>query len=415
MDRREMMKLMAVATVATAAERILGAENPKQKEPDKMAAAERNRRPYRDVEWDKAFQVHTTTHGHATTQSRLDAFLGRGFGLLTLSNYYPSAPYCPASKMTVNYYRLHHEFPVMFKGVRTDGPFDWNAIAAPWIDEVEEKFRKEFPFKEGGPLFKPLPEGVLEAPNAEHHGFTDSGTHLCAPGSAFASGTFDAHDSFKTKSHGYHFGTGEPWRVAVDRMIDGLIFADGGGVTINHPTWSKLNRQHMMDMLDYDPRILGIEVFNESAGDKKRYPWSDAYSEDYWDYALGQGRQCFGFFVSDWGVKEGTNVLLVKEKTVHECLKAYRQGNWYGAIKGRGILNFRQIGFDGETLAARTDKKARFQVISRQGVVLEKEADAMTMSVAKEDYEKHGYLRVKAFATDGSGEILFSQPMMLDK
>ena len=379
-----------------------------------MSVPERNRRPYADINWEKSFQVHTTSHGHCIRQEHLNAFLERGFGLLTMSNYYPSAPWYPASKMTENYYRLHHDFPVMVNGVRTDGPFDWNSILKPWIDDVEEKYRVEYPFKEGAPVFEPLPEGVLEAPNAEHHAFIGSPTHLCAPGSAYASGTFDARDFFKSMSHGYHFGSGEPWRIAIDRMIDGLIYPDGGGVTINHPSWSRLERDHMMELLDYDPRVLGIEVFNQGAGNKTKYPWSDAYSEDYWDYALGLGRQCFGFFVPDWALTEGTNVLIVKEKTVHECLKAYRQGNWFGAIKGRGILNFTFIRFDGETLLATTDKKARFQVISKQGVVAESESNTVEFKVEKEDYGKHIFLRIKAFATDDSGEIIFSQPFMLD-
>ena len=379
-----------------------------------MNIPDRNRRPYSNLDWEKLIQVHSTTHSHCTTQKQLDTLIKRGFGLLTLSNYYPSAPYYPTSKMTQNYYRVHHDFPVMVKGVRTDGPFDWNTIVAPWIDEVEEPLRKTFPFKEGGPLFSPLPEGLLEAPNAEHHSFTDSRTHMCAPGSAFASGTFDSRDRFKTRTHGYSYGTGEPWRTAVSRMIDGLIFPDGGGVTINHPTWSRVEKQHVLDILDYDPRVLGIEVFNESAGDKNKYPWSDAFSEDYWDYALGMGRQCFGFFVPDWGAKEGVNVLLVKEKTVHECLKAYRQGNWFGAVKGRGILNFTTIAFDGTKLLATTDKKARFQLISKQGIIQEGESDRLEYSIAKEEYAKHIFLRIKAYATDDSGEIIFSQPFMLD-
>ncbi|MBR4938719.1 MAG: DUF1653 domain-containing protein [Kiritimatiellae bacterium] len=34
---------------------------------------------------------------------------------------------------------------------------------------------------------------------------------MCAPGSAYKSGTFDARDFFKTASHGYHYGSGEYW------------------------------------------------------------------------------------------------------------------------------------------------------------------------------------------------------------
>ncbi|MBR4372229.1 MAG: hypothetical protein IKS92_14350, partial [Victivallales bacterium] len=61
-----------------------------------------------------------------------------------------------------------------------------------------------------------------------------------------------------------------------------------------------------------------------------------------------------------------------------------------------------------------TDKKARFQVISKQGVVSETESDKLEFKVAKEDYGKHIFLRIKAFATDDSGEIIYSQPFMLD-
>ena len=193
-------------------------------------------------------------------------------------------------------------------------------------------------------------------------------------------------------------------------MLNALLFPDGGGVTINHPAWSRLNKDHVLEMLDYDPRILGIEVLNGFSGGPENHAWS----EDYWDYALGTGRQCFGFFVPDWGVVEGVNILLVPEKTPHACLKAYRQGNWYGAIKGRKILNFRSIRFDGKTLYAQTDKPARFQIISKSGVVLETEAAECSLDVSPSDSEKYGFLRIKAFAVDDSGEILFSQPFMLD-
>ena len=59
----------------------------------------RNPHPYQNIDWDNAFQIHTTTHGHAMTQPMLDRFLARGFELVTLSNYYPSAPYYPLDKI----------------------------------------------------------------------------------------------------------------------------------------------------------------------------------------------------------------------------------------------------------------------------------------------------------------------------
>lgn len=374
----------------------------------------RNRHPYQNIDWEHAFQIHSTTHGHATTQPMLNRFLERGFELVTLSNYYPSAPYYPLDKMTINYYRLHHEHPVMVKGKMMPGPFDWNDIVKQWVDELDEPERKRFPFKEGPKAFTSYPADLLQAPNAEHHSFTDSQAHICAPGSNYASGTFDARNKYQTKSRGgYNFGTGLPWREAFEKMFDGLVYHDGGGVTINHPMWSKLKFEQMIEMLDYDPRVLGIEAFNMSAGDKKRYPWCEKLNEQYWDYALKNGRQCFGFFVPDWGVTEGTNILIVPERSAHACMQAYRQGNWYGAIKGRHILDFKLISFDGERLQVATDKPARFEVIAAPGVVFETKARHISYAVRPSERKEYVFLRVKAYATDDSGEIIFSQPFML--
>ena len=94
--------------------------------------APRNRRPYAGLDWSKVVRVKTTSHGHCMHQRALDVYLKRGFGLLTLSNYYPSAPWWPLSKMTENYWRLHHDHPVMVNGRRVKGPFDWNKIIDPW-------------------------------------------------------------------------------------------------------------------------------------------------------------------------------------------------------------------------------------------------------------------------------------------
>ena len=387
------------------------------------AGKPRNRRPYTGLDWSKVMRVKTTSHGHCKDQSMLDLYLKRGFEFLTMSNYYPSAPWCPASKMTENYYRLHHDHPVMVNGRRVDGPFDWNKIIEPWKDKIDAKamakkpaWAARYPFVEGKKLFKPLPPGVLEAPNAEHHNFLlENGKpawalHICSPGSLFASGTFDAHNLCKTASHGYNFGSGEFWGTAIDRMIEGLIYPDGGGVTINHPSWTKLDRELMLKILDHDPRVLGIEAL-ECGGFN---------SEDYWDWALSTGRQCFGFFVPDWSIAKkscGVNVLCVQEKTVHACLKAYREGNFYGATNGYDELAFTRIAFDGRTVTAATDKPARFEVITARGVVKEQKGKEVAWTVEDEKYLQgpglHVFARVKAYAVDGSEEVLFSQPFML--
>lgn len=311
-----------------------------------LPASARNRRPYGAVDWATCRRIVTTSHGHCTTEKHLSYYLQHGFGLLAASNYYPSAPWKP--------------------------PKGW------------------------------VPSDVLQAPNAEHHSFyldngkLDKFIHLCAPGSSWTSGD---------KKNGCNL----PWRTAIDKMLAALVCPDGGGVTINHPTWTNLDRALMLEMLDYDPRVLGCEVMENGHN-----------SECYWDWALSTGRQCYGFFVPDWGYWQkdfGANVLLVGETTIEACLKAYRQGNFYGSLHALDELRFTKIAFDGKILTAETDKLAKFQVITARGVVQETTGRAVTWSVPKKaDWTGPGvevFARVKAFATDGTGEILWSQPFML--
>ena len=413
-----------IAAASTAAMAGAGAHGCKTAEQGIVAhdAPPRNRHPYKDVDWSTALQIKGTTHIHCVNQDDLDVILKRGIRFLTLSNYYPSAPWWPLSKMTKNYYRLHHDFPVTVNGKRTEGPFDWNAIVGQWIKELPPELQAEYPFKEGEPLFKPLPEDVLEAPNAEHHYFLrDDGDgphhvplfHMNSPGSAFASGTFDQLQKkrFQTKTRGgYNSGSGEHWKTAIDRMIGGLIFPDGGGVTVNHPKWSAYDRMFILELLDYDPRVLGIEVIEDSGHN----------SENYWDWALSTGRQCFGLFVPDWHIYNkvfGVNVLCVQEKTVHACLKAYREGNFYGALVGLDSLAFTRLAFDGKRVTATTDKPARFEVITARGVVKETKGTEVVWDVVPNGSsvgpQVDVFARVKAYATDGSDEVLFSQPFML--
>ena len=437
MTRRDFIGAAALATggVAAAAATADTEVGPDGGCDKRVPPAPRNRRPYAGIDWANALQIKGTTHVHCTSQDDLDAILKRGIRFLTLSNYYPSAPWYPLANMTRNYWRLHHDFPVVVHGKRTEGPFDWNAMVGQWVADLPEPQRAQYPFTEGEPLFRPLPDGVLEAPNAEHHAFLKadgkaerrmlgsgpSGNflaklHINAPGSAFASGTFDQLNRFKTFSRGgcVH-GSGEVWKAAIDRMMAGFIYPDGGGVTVNHPTWTSLDREFMLELLDYDPRVLGIEVIEGGGGN----------SERYWDFALSTGRQCFGFFVPDHSIRRkdgsfGVCVLVVPELSVRACLKAYRDGNFYGAKRGLDELRFTRIAFGGATVEAETDRPARFEVITAAGVVKTIERGtsvAWTMEKEsgycgpKKDF--HVFARIKAYALDGSGEELFSQPYML--
>jgi len=385
---------------------------------------ERNRKPYGNVDWEHSIQINTTSHVHCENDRTLAVLKEHNFGFFTLSNYHPAAPTYPAAKMKAGRRGLPvTDYPLMVNGRLREGPFDWNEIISGWKEKLSDEQKAQLPFKESAePMFKSWDEGTLEAPNAEHYSFYFgewhyAEMHLCCPGSSYSSGTFDVRDAFGTvKYGGYGGGCHLHWKAAIDEMIKHLIIPEGGGVTINHPAWSNLDRNLMLNVLDHDPRVLGIEVLN-----------SGQSSEIYWDWVLSTGRQCFGFFVPDHGAQEtvpfekfGVNVLIVPQATVEACLIAYRKGNFYGAERGHGELRFTSISFDDNVLRASTDKPARFEVISAKGVIYSTSGTELDFIPETWDLGFIGpqadvFLRIKAYATDGSGEVLYSQPFMLSR
>ncbi len=379
---------------------------------------ERNPHPYRNIDWGNIKQIHTTSHAHNPGGSGLKEWLARTpnrMEFVTLSNYYPSAPTYPLKKMTGNYYRLHHDFPAMKNGKLTNGPFDWNKIISEWKDSLSESAKKELPFKEGPSPFIPseLPPGIPEAPNAEHHHFTDSARHICAVGSFFATGNFDQGNRFKLRDHGYGTGTARPWKEAFSQALEQLQFKDGGGITINHPhypLYSSAKPSKLLEMLDFDPRVLGIEVFNlNCVEDNSGTGWAD----DLWDGILGTGRQCFGFFVPDhcnW--RGGHNVLLVPALSAEECLRAYRLGNFYGAVWGQSV-RFTKIAFDGKTFEIAVDRPSEILFISKKGIVKRAKGTNADFQLEAGSAKDHVFLR--AVAKDEIGEQIFTQPFILEK
>ena len=76
-------------------------------------------------------------------------------------------------------------------------------------------------------------------------------------------------------------------------------------------------------------------------------------------------------------------------------------------------MKFTNISFDGRTIEAATDQPVSFEIISAQGKVAEKTDKAISFKVPATAAKDHVYFRVKALATDDSGEILYSQPFMV--
>lgn len=272
-------------------------------------------------------KVPSISHEHArnsstaesVTASRVFNYLYRcGIRHFAFSNYYPSSPVYPL-----------------------DDPYDTTVSLTNPTDPLS---------------FQTIPEDAIGCPNAEHHEVLRfPSMHINGIGSMFASG----------KPWGQTPpGVNANWKYLFDHIIANFIYADGGGITINHPNWTTYYG-HVLDvdsikrMLDYDSRVLGIEIYNKTCENDVS---QTGYSIDVWDAILVSGRQCYGFAVPDHDGENysttdtgtppirnanGRNVLLC-EATEHECLKAYRNGHFYAQISNSSLA-FTDIWFNPST------------------------------------------------------------------
>ena len=197
------------------------------------------------------------------------------------------------------------------------------------------------PYYPLGDFYTGTYDGLLTSPNAEHHnlgglrtnGATLGGScHICSVGSMFESGSESGSEPVGYGNLG--------WKNAFDGIIAQMQYADAGGITINHPIWSKnaLDINDIFAMLDYSPKVLGIEIYNQTCEDNSQNGWALSL----WDEILLTGRKCWGFCVADHGGESsyahptpefsGRNVLLVDAFTEYDCLIAYADGRFYGKL-----------------------------------------------------------------------------------
>jgi hypothetical protein len=373
--------------------------------------------PYSGVDWTSALRVASATHMHVPDQKTLEN--GHRFGIrhFPVSNYYPSVPY--DAKTRPGDFRLRQHWPARrSEGQTLPPPVNWNDIIS-WKDELEEPYRSEIPFGEDEPYFTDVPDDVIISANAEHHGFTNSHAHICSPGSSFASGNIDQLDHYGLVKHGFSWGFGGTWQEAFAGMLESLLYPDGGGITVNHPTWfSRFTDEQVFEMLDYDPRVLGIEIYNDysalrdwSQNPDYQPPEESApgFSLNLWDRILATGRQCWGFSVPDHSVRRGgnwngRNVLLVPEFTEHECLRAYRRGSFYGCLKNSG-LTVTQLEVNGASLSIATNAPATIRLVTEKGVIETVESDSAEWCIPE------GTTFARLEVDDDSGERLFLQPI----
>lgn len=322
--------------------------------------------PYKNVDWSKDQQVITTSHAHAKSQKSVDALYNGGVRFFTISNYYASEPCYPAVNNVIS-------------GIRS--------------------LREEIV----------VPHGCIVSANAEHHSMGIPALHMNSLGSLFSSGSPEFYNEEKSKwdRSSKPIGmNGKSYENMIDGSVRNLLYDDGGGITINHPVWT--NRQNsefkiwdLIRILDYSPYVLGQEVIE--GGDYKR----DA--RKWWDDVLKTGRRSWGFFVPDHkNAKDpkkwiGRNVLLVPEFTEHACLKAYRNGEFYGR-KGWTDLSFTDFSVNDHVVSVSTNSAERIAFIEdgRRTEYRGKRAVYRCCALAT-------YVRVEA---EGLDDIIFSQPII---
>jgi len=353
--------------------------------------------PYREVDWDSWQTVHSMSHQHqGTTAASLDLFRDMGYGHFAFSNYYPSAP----TPLLPSFREQHPEIvwaPNAEQHSFLDSGLHFNSLGSQlatgygkYLSAAERKKSPiEYRFENLTPFDKKRPwEGVYRLDirlqsseeNAEavltvrganacnrDDNFSDEGSvrdRTLAPGNhtLYLSALGDAidftldYDAEKLTVGRCRLmqGTNRPWRemfrAALDgeerdgKTIGGLLHPDGGGITLNHPG-GKL--ETYTGMLDFDPRVLGIEVWNQLTsgfGSDRGYfaSMTDPPHHFYqlWDKILATGRRCWGFFVKDHNTYgRGRNILLTpslaglsapdKEAAL---LRAYRNGTFFGSV-----------------------------------------------------------------------------------
>ena len=372
----------------------------------------RNNNPYKNVDWNNRIEVISCTHMHCVTQEAFEKYIKEGLQLAAISNYYPSTPAYPLKEVRTSLHKTGQNSYIK-DGKIVDEYIDFNEVINSWKDELPPEVQAELPLTEGELLFPNIPDDLLEIPNAEHAWFSDASIylHITAPGSLATSSHFDLKHKFGLTKHGYNLGFPVPWKEGFAHILSNLITPDGGGIIINHPAWSHLPAKFICEMLDFDDRVLGIEVFNAGG----RYDFSD-FSDTTWDEILATGRQCFGYFVQDHPKMDrpwkGKIILLPEERTAESCLKAMREGRFYGAIIDNG-LRFEHISFDGTTLSAKCNRPVDFQILSAKGVVGDIiRGNEMSLSFTEEEKAEHVFLRLTA-REGREEEKLFSQAFML--
>lgn len=429
--------------------------------------------PYADVDWDSWECLHSMSHQHqGQTDASRDGFVEMGYRHFAFSNYYPSAPTYP---LPASYAAKHPDViaaPNAEHHSYTDTGLHANALGSLLatgygsevsakecaVSPVAHRFEGLNVFDEQRPWLgvyrldvrlaskaeaKDKPTAQLTIEGAREcdfrKGFKDKGEireralpagnhtiYLRTTASSInAKLAFDT-SALSATQYRLMRGTNRPWRDVFREAFEKLQYPDGGGITLNHPT-GKLD--DYLPMLDFDPRVLGIEIWNQlTSGFGSSRGFYDHSGEPtlhfnkLWDDILRTGRRCWGFFVKDHNTfGRGRNVLFVPKldalspsEREAAALRAYRQGTFFGSVASlaasdsaevvapydRSAFRFSRIVLENDTLhvavsgndAKRPNVQIRF--VTDQGIASVVDAAQAEFTVQREAK----FVRVEAFA-----------------
>lgn len=416
--------------------------------------------PYSGVDWNACEYLHSMSHQHqGQSAASRELFHGMGYRHFAFSNYYPSAPTFPLPsgyrearpEVIAAPNAEQHSFP--------DSSLHFNSLgsllatgygsslsaaqraAAP----IEHRFENLHVFAQERPwagVYR-LDITLETAAGAESSSvlLTITGAHECDFRGGFADKGPIADRSLSAGSHTIYLRTGateidmslacdgaglkvtrlrlmqgsnRPWRdvfraaldgeIIAGERIGGLLHPDGGGITLNHPTGSL---DDYLPMLDHDPRVLGIEVWNQLTsgfGAARGFYASEGgphlHFYHLWDEILKSGRRCWGFFVKDHNTYgRGRNVLVVpgleglsSGEREAAALRAYRRGTFFGSVAALAVDG------EGNTVAPYDHSEFRFSrlLVRRDGAG---RALAISVAVTGQDMAKRPNFQIR-FVTD---------------
>lgn len=310
---------------------------------------------------DKIKDIKSTCHLHISLAVHFKKAVDKGYEHLAISNYHASVPTVPIKDI-----------------LPTLSGYDSSIV---------------------------VPDYWVESPNAEHVYFTGETTklHMNAIGSYLSSGS----DNTSAGSGGFDGTVDEFFELAINH----LKYANGGGVSINHPKWSGLTAEKIISLYDKG-YVFGLEIYNADC----EYHQQNGYALDLWDTVLSTGRQIYGLAVPDHSAESssnpdwatwpwGYNHMLCRTSDEAEILTAYRNGRFYTTIDNDTLaLNY--FGVDSGVATIITSEPGTITFTTKTRTAVFENATEASLTLTSED----GYVRASC---ETATNKLFTNAIML--